>query len=91
MLAAWQLVALHTGGAGAKFFAGESKGLLDQLFKRNLSILAHGFRPVGRDDWKGMCGWLEERFIPALREEFKAAGQKQVFPQLPNAYHWEAG
>jgi len=91
LFAAWQLVALHTGGAGAIFFAAQSRGLLDQLLKRNQSILAHGFRPVGRKDWDGMCGWLDERFIPALRDELSAAGQKQVFPQLPNTYHWDAG
>lgn len=91
LFAAWQLVALHTGGADAKFFVVQSRGLLDHLLKRNLSILAHGFRPVGREDWDVMRVWLEAHFVPALREEFSAAGQKQLFWQLPNTYLWELG
>lgn len=88
LFAAWQLVQTHTGGAGARFFADHGSGLLSQLLKRNQSILAHGFRPVSQEDWGAMCTWLEAHFVPTLRDEMNAAGQKQVFPQLPSVYLW---
>lgn len=89
LFAAWELVRRHTGGPAGRFFAEQSAALLDQLRKRNHSILAHGFLPIAKEDWQVLFGWVEEHFIPALRTEMKAAGQREVFPQLPVAYLWD--
>jgi CRISPR-associated protein (TIGR02710 family) len=88
LYAGWRLVERHTSGAAARFFAGERQALLHHLEARNLSILAHGFRPIEAASWAPLHGWMEARFVPALREELAAAGQGEVFAQLPDEYPW---
>jgi CRISPR-associated protein (TIGR02710 family) len=86
--AAWQLVERHTDGPSARFIAEHRDRLLDQLSARNESILAHGFKPLDESRWNGLRAWTEAAFLPGLRAELAAAGQTEVFPQLPSSYLW---
>jgi hypothetical protein len=84
--AAWQLVGRHAGGAAAQFIAAQGSALLDHLRRRNESILAHGFAPIGAAGWNALWEWCEAQFVPMLREELRAAGLRVTFPQLPDSF-----
>lgn len=88
LFAAWQLVGMHTRGPAAQFFEAEREALRARLLARNASILAHGYSPIGAPGWDAMMSWLEERFLPMLREEIEALRPKGVFAQLPATYLW---
>jgi hypothetical protein len=60
--------------------------MLDHLRRRNDSILAHGFTPVGAEQWHALHEWFEASFVPMLREELRAAGLREAFPQLPQIF-----
>lgn len=89
LFVSWQLVGKWTQGPASRFFHQDQDSLRDILEFRNRSILAHGFRPIGAEGWKGLRSWLEGRFIPMLRDEMVAA---RVFaaPQLPDRYAFDA-
>jgi CRISPR-associated protein (TIGR02710 family) len=89
LFAAWQLVAAHTQGPAAQFFATHEVALRGQLDRRNSSILAHGYTPIDASAWSGVNSWIEERFIPMLREEILSTQARALFPQLPDRYTFE--
>ncbi len=84
--AAWQLVEKHVGGPAAQFIAAQRSSMLDHLRRRNDSILAHGFAPVGKAEWRALQEWFESSFVPMLREELRSAGLREASPQLPDAF-----
>lgn len=86
LFAAWQLVKYKTEGAAAAFIEAEDKNLLNYIKSRNQSILAHGFEPVGKENWRALHDWLASRFLPMLLAESKKAGIKELPPQLPDSY-----
>ncbi|GAB4180381.1 MAG: TIGR02710 family CRISPR-associated CARF protein [Rhodocyclaceae bacterium] len=84
LYAAWQLVGHHLPGSPAgRFFAAEGVRMLAHLEARNLSILAHGFEPVGRALWEDFHGWMERAFLPMLEEERRLRRVAYPVPQLP--------
>jgi CRISPR-associated protein (TIGR02710 family) len=83
---AWALVAAHVPGPAAQFFEAQRLNILDHLQRRNASILAHGFEPVGNQDWRVFDNWLRDSFEPMLRAELKVTRIGAPFPQLPDAY-----
>lgn len=85
---AWALAAHHLGGEVGRFVETESNHLLDQLRKRNYSILAHGDLPIGRADWEGFSSWIEAALIPLLRDQAVRVGLKTLAPQLPTHPLW---
>ncbi len=85
---AWELAAHHLGGDVRAFVENERSHMLDQLKKRNYSILAHGDRPIGRADWEAFSGWIDATLIPLLRSRAAATGIKSLAPQLPRAPLW---
>jgi CRISPR-associated protein (TIGR02710 family) len=87
--AAWQLVEKRVGGAAAALIAAQRSAMLDHLRRRNESILAHGFAPVGPADWATLQAWFETAFVPMLSAELRGAGLREVFAQLPATYPWQ--
>ncbi len=85
---AWELAAHHLGGDIAAFVQAERNHMLDQLTKRNNSILAHGFKPITRADWDSFGGWMESALIPLFSQQAARAGLKKLSPQLPHAPLW---
>jgi CRISPR-associated protein (TIGR02710 family) len=83
---AWQLVAKRVGGASAAFISTQADTMLDHLKRRNESILAHGFAPIGPREWATLQDWFETAFVPMLRECLGEAGVRQTFAQLPREY-----
>jgi len=82
---AWQLAAVHCGQEVNDFWKSESRHLLDLLKMRNHSILAHGFAPLGEEEWRRFAQWTEERLLPLLLD---SSGQapwrvKKLPAQLP--------
>lgn len=86
---AWQLVAHHLNGPVALFARDEAGAMLDHLKVRNLSILAHGYMPIGTDTWRHFHGWLERAFLPMLRQAATAADFRVDPPQLPTQPVWD--
>jgi CRISPR-associated protein (TIGR02710 family) len=87
---AWELAAHHLGGDVRHFVETESSHMLDQLRKRNYSILAHGDRPIARADWEVFSGWIEAALIPLLRDQAARVGLKTLAPQLPGQPCWRS-
>jgi len=85
---AWALAAHHLGGEVARFVADEESHMLDQLRKRNYSILAHGDQPIDARDWDAFAGWIDVALIPLLRDQAARAGLKTLAPQLPREPMW---
>ena len=80
---AWKIIAAKCKGACQEFAEREAASLRNHLDKRNQSILAHGFRPVSRDDWQELEHWTRDRFLPMLCEHAKKAGLRKEPSQLP--------
>ena len=83
LINAWKI--LHAQGIEPchTFFKNQESTLLNHLSKRNDSILAHGFTPVSRADWKGLAEWTRQHFLPMLERLAKDAGLKKRPDQLP--------
>lgn len=82
----WQiLMKTEPDTPAGMFFEDQSKVLLNHLERRNMSLLAHGFAPIGERDWLIIKEWMESRFLPMLRQEAARAGRHVDMPQLPVA------
>lgn len=80
----WTLLETKLAGRPSAQFIKENRGaLLHHLEKRNSSILAHGFSPVGQEIWDEFSQWAAETFLPMLEEEACAFGIRTIPPQLP--------
>jgi len=90
--------ALEPEGPIAKFLTGQTlpgygkkpraleRELRNMLDLRNLSILAHGFQPIGREGWERFGKFCRELFLPqVLKPALQAAGLPTELPQLPQA------
>lgn len=87
---AWELAGYHLGDEVRAFVEAERSHMLDQLKKRNYSILAHGDQPIARGDWETFAQWLEAALLPLLRTRVARAGLKRLAPQLPQQPIWKA-
>lgn len=85
---AWQLVAHHLDGQAAEFARREADSMLDHLRARNLSILAHGDTPIADGAWQHFYGWMEQAFLPVLRQAATDADFRMDPPQLPMRPIW---
>ncbi|MEN8129532.1 MAG: TIGR02710 family CRISPR-associated CARF protein [Pseudomonadota bacterium] len=65
---AWMLIERLLDGCAQEFIRDHHEELLHHLDTRNRSILAHGFTPVDRGDWKRLEDWMEAAFVPVLAE-----------------------
>ena len=59
---AWQVVRHRLSGPVHEFIVEHGSMLRDLLNLRNDSILAHGYRPVGAEDWRRIDAWTREEF-----------------------------
>ena len=89
LINAWKLV----GHCLADSLAGQfSKDKLDdlqnQIKLRNNSILAHGDKPIGKQDWQRFETWIEDNFLGLLETEAEQAGLRSIPKQLPQQ-PWE--
>ena len=80
---AWQVVGHHLSGTARDLVVRHGPALRDLLDLRNGSILAHGFRPIGTEDWQKVRSFTEERFLPVLRNLARDAGLRSEPQQLP--------
>lgn len=64
---AWQLLGSLLDNEAARFFGEQKDRMLEQLRVRNRSILAHGFQPIGREQWRATEEWMNSAFIPLLK------------------------
>ena len=81
---AWQAVGEKLGGPARQFALSHRASMRNLLQARNRSILAHGFSPVGCDEWRRIRSWMHELFLPMLRELAAEAGLDREPCQLPN-------
>lgn len=88
LLAAWDLVAHHVETEAGRWVREERSHMQDHIKMRNDSILAHGYRPLNRDDWERLAEWVATSFIPVLKEETARSGVRLVPPQLPRQLPW---
>jgi len=87
---AWRLAAHHLGDEVRQFVEREESRMLDQLQKRNDSILAHGYTPIARSDWETFAEWIEAALLPLLQAQATRARLKVLAPQLPQRPLWRA-
>lgn len=87
---AWELAAHHLGGDVQAFVEAERSHMLDQLKKRNYSILAHGDQPIAKADWEAFHAWIDAALIPLLQAWAARSGLKRLAPQLPQRPIWKA-
>ena len=80
---AWQVVGHCLRGPAQELVAKHGNALRHLLDLRNGSILAHGFRPIGTEDWQKVHSFTEEQFLPVLRDLARDAGLKSEPQQLP--------
>ena len=83
---AWQVVGDRLPGPAQDFVKKHGREFLNLLELRNASILAHGFRPVRDSDWREVCNWTHEKFLPVLRAMADEVGQKSEPQQLPTTF-----
>ncbi|WP_420827369.1 TIGR02710 family CRISPR-associated CARF protein [Halochromatium glycolicum] len=87
---AWELAAHHLGGEVQAFVEAERSHMLEQLKKRNYSILAHGDQPIAKADWEAFHSWIDAALIPLLQDQAARAGLKRLAPQLPQQPIWQS-
>ena len=83
---AWQVVGDRLPGPAQDFVKKYGPEFLNLLELRNASILAHGFRPVRDSDWRKVCNWTQEKFLPVLRAMADEEGLKSEPQQLPTTF-----
>ncbi len=83
---AWQVVGDRLPGSAQDFVKKHGKEILHLVKLRNASILAHGFRPVRDSDWREVCNWTHEKFLPVLRAMADEVGLKSEPQQLPTTF-----
>ncbi len=71
----WMLVSYLLDNAAAAFFSDHRKALLNYLQIRNGSILAHGYSPIGKEKWHDTTAWIEQYFLPVLKELIHLDGE----------------
>lgn len=64
----WQLLGSLLNNPAAEFIKTNDKTMLNHLLIRNRSILAHGFSPIGKEQWETMSDWMRQAFMPMLTE-----------------------
>lgn len=81
---AWEILAKIADKDGdiADFWKKERTHILDLVQMRNSSLLAHGFRPVGQEDWERIAGWTENSFFPWFNALADGYGIRQSPEQL---------
>ena len=91
LYASWELVRNEVKDGPGRFAENARTRLLDHLQARNESILAHGFRPVTAEGWSGFRGFIEQDFLPMLREQtdFNKDPKNKDPKQLPTEAIWE--
>ena len=82
LFSAWDLVGRLTEGVAAQFIQAKRSALCHHIEVRNNSILAHGFEPIRQAHWATLSSWLEQCFLPMLRDEAKRENIG-LPPQLP--------
>ncbi len=80
---AWQVVREQMDGPAGDFVAEHGNSMRNLLQKRNHSILAHGFHPVKRQDWRDVHSWMRDLFLPLLGKLALEVGLREAPPQLP--------
>jgi len=84
LVRAWELLAHYQPDSPAgTFFRAERNALLDWLYMRNHSILAHGFRPVVEADWRKTVEWMGKCLLPVLLRETAGLRIREMPSQLP--------
>ncbi|RME02999.1 MAG: TIGR02710 family CRISPR-associated protein [Planctomycetota bacterium] len=83
LVEAWEIVAYLDCGVLKEFWGSEKKRILHFLEVRNSSLLAHGFKPVSKEDWEKFSDYVEKKFLPMLKEFFKI---RTIPPQLPTSF-----
>ena len=84
LMKAWELIGHHLPDSEAGQFGKEKlEALRHQISLRNASILAHGYRPVGEQNWEALKQWIEGNFLELLERETKNAGLRSIPGQLP--------
>ena len=81
---AWQAAEHLLPGRIPAFVAAAANELRHLLAVRNNSILAHGYRPVGEEDWGRVRDWTKMHFLPVLCELATEAGLRSPPLQLPD-------
>lgn len=85
---AWQVVGERLPGPAQDFVQKHGKEILHLVQLRNASILAHGFRSVSGSDWREVCEWTHEKFLPVLSALADEVGLKckNEPQQLPTTF-----
>lgn len=91
--AAWELIRrLAPSESPSGSFANSQRSAMLNLIKiRNVSILAHGFTPIGQENWEEFHTWMNTVFLPMLLAEVKQNKELRLHslpPQLPVFYCW---
>ncbi len=76
LLQSWKLVAELDRDPVADFMRQQQERLRDFTQLRNHSILAHGFTPVGAEEWQAMAEWTGTQLLPLLQGEFQRVNLK---------------
>lgn len=82
---AWLAVGEKLDGPVQQFARSQRARMRDLLQVRNQSILAHGYSPVGSDNWQRIRSWMHDRFLPMLRKIAAESGLHQEPCQLPQS------
>ena len=80
---AWLVVGEKLDGPMQQFARSQRATMRDLLQVRNHSILAHGFSPVGSDNWRRIRSWMHDPFLPMLRKIAAEHGLQHEPCQLP--------
>jgi hypothetical protein len=69
-----------------QFFVNNEENLKKYITLRNNSMFAHGFKIVERDEWENIRKFIQEEFLPVLKEDGAALNNGFIIvPQLPTS------
>ncbi len=83
LMDAWRLAVRWADRHGdvAEFWKMHEGTVRDLVRLRNGSVLAHGFKSLGKQDWERVAKWTVSEFLPWWKE---VAGIRDIPEQLPN-------
>lgn len=72
-------------GVARRFIDHNDEKLRHLVQKRNYSLLAHGFKPVTKEDWEEVESFTEEHVVTVLREALRVVEVREAPKQLPQS------
>lgn len=87
LVTSWELAAEICGDDTKTFWKTNKEQMLFLLNIRNNSVLAHGYAPISKAQWRDINKFADKKLIPFMLEQFKVFKLTELPKQLPTSWN----